>query len=375
MEGDKDKGMLRVKDLRKAFVMAEGRVEAVKDVSFEIPDGRLLTLLGPSGCGKTTTLRCVAGLETPDHGEIYIGEQPVFLGSRGVVVPVYKRGIGMVFQSYAIWPHMTVFENVAFPFVHGGFKIPKSQVKEKVRQALELVGLAKLENRPAPLLSGGQQQRVALARALAYEPRLLLLDEPLSNLDAKLREEMRLELRELVDRLKITTLYVTHDQEEALVLSDHVAVMSDGQILQQGNPREIYLNPQDSFVASFIGNANFVEGKVERGGEKPGTAVLDTPLGKLVGPLPSGITSADRVSVVFRPEDIIVHTDSLSQRPNVFAGTVERLIFVGSRVQCQIQVGSVLVHCEVGSHIDLQARREVSVEIPPDRIRVLRARS
>ncbi len=367
--------MLRVKDLRKAFVMAEGRVEAVKNVSFEIPDGRLLTLLGPSGCGKTTTLRCVAGLETPDHGEIYIGEQPVFLGSRGVVVPVYKRGIGMVFQSYAIWPHMTVFENVAFPFVHGGFKIPKPQVKEKVRQALELVGLAKLENRPAPLLSGGQQQRVALARALTYEPRLLLLDEPLSNLDAKLREEMRLELRELVDRLKITTLYVTHDQEEALVLSDHVAVMSDGQILQQGNPREIYLNPQDSFVASFIGNANFVEGKVERGGEKPGTAVLDTPLGKLVGPLPSGITSADRVSVVFRPEDIIVHTDSLSRRPNVFAGTVERLIFVGSRVQCQIQVGSVLVHCEVGSHIDLQARREVSVEIPPDRIRVLRARS
>lgn len=375
MEGDKDKGMLRVKDLRKAFVMAEGRVEAVKDVSFEIPDGRLLTLLGPSGCGKTTTLRCVAGLETPDHGEIYIGEQPVFLGSRGVVVPVYKRGIGMVFQSYAIWPHMTVFENVAFPFVHGGFKIPKPQVKEKVRQALELVGLAKLENRPAPLLSGGQQQRVALARALTYEPRLLLLDEPLSNLDAKLREEMRLELRELVDRLKITTLYVTHDQEEALVLSDHVAVMSDGQILQQGNPREIYLNPQDSFVASFIGNANFVEGKVERGGEKPGTAVLDTPLGKLVGPLPSGITSADRVSVVFRPEDILVHTGSSIQRPNVFAGTVERLIFVGSRVQCQIRVGSVLVHCEVGSHIDLQARREVSVEIPPDRIRVLRVRS
>ena len=364
--------MLKVKNLAKTFVMEDGRVEAVRDVSFEVPEGLFLTLLGPSGCGKTTTLRCVAGLETPDSGEIHIAERPVFLGARGVVVPTYKRGVGMVFQSYAIWPHLTVSENVAFPLVHGGFRVPRRQVKEKVRRALELVGLEALEHRPAPLLSGGQQQRVSLARALVYEPRLLLLDEPLSNLDAKLREEMRLELRELIDRLKISTLYVTHDQEEALVLSDRIAVMCDGQILQEGTPREIYRNPGHPFVANFVGNANIVDGHVEGGKAESGGNVVRTAIGQLVCALAQNVATGDRVSIVFRPEDVRIQTDSQDQRTNTFSGVVERIIFVGNKTLCEILVGNVVVHSEISSHADLQRGKGVTVQIPPEHIRVLR---
>jgi iron(III) transport system ATP-binding protein len=364
--------MLKVKNLAKTFVMEEGRVEAVRDVSFEVPEGRFLTLLGPSGCGKTTTLRCVAGLENPDNGEIHIGERPVFLGARGLVIPTHKRGVGMVFQSYAIWPHLSVSENVAFPLVHGGFKVPKRQVKEKVRRALELVGLGHLEQRPAPLLSGGQQQRVSLARALVYEPRLLLLDEPLSNLDLKLRVEMRIELRELINRLKISTLYVTHDQEEALVLSDRIAVMCDGQILQEGVPREIYRNPQHPFVATFVGNANIVDGRVEGREDESGRIVVRTTMGQLVCALTQDIATGDLVSIVFRPEDVLIQTDSQRQRTNTFSGVVERTIFVGNKTQCEIVVDNVVVHSETNSHADLQRGKVVTVEIPSEHIRVLR---
>lgn len=309
--------------------MAEGKVEAVRDVSFGVAEGMFFSLLGPSCCGKTTVLRCIAGLEVPDEGEIYIGGKAVFFGISGTVVPAYKRSVGMVFQSYAIWPHMTVFENVAFPLIHREFKVSRAQIKERVRRVLKLVGLEREENRPAPLLSGGQQQRVSLARALVYEPRLLLLDEPLSNLDAKLREGMRLELRDLINRLKISALYVTHDQEEALVLSDRVAVMSNGEIIQENSPREMYLRPKHPFVVSFIGNANIVEGRVERG-KKDGITLVETPLGQLVSSDPRDIEFGKCVSVLFRPEDVLVHTDSHSQNPNIFQGIIERLIFVGS---------------------------------------------
>jgi iron(III) transport system ATP-binding protein len=365
--------MLRIKDLRKTYVTPEGRVEAVRGISFEIDSGVFLTLLGSSGCGKTTTLRCVAGLETPDSGEIVIGEQAVFSGDRGVLVPAYRRGVGMVFQSYAIWPHMTVTENVAFPLVHGGFKVPRSQVRERVSRALDLVGLAKLGNRPAPLLSGGQQQRVSLARALVYEPKLLLLDEPLSNLDAKLREEMRIELRDLVRRLNISTLYVTHDQEEALVLSDRIAVMSEGRILQMGSPRDIYLNPQDPFVANFVGSANFIDGAVERSGNGHDGFVVGTPLGQFVCQLPSDIKAGDRVSVVFRPEDLSMRAGACSGT-NAFPGVLERVIFVGNRIHCEIRSGEVVLHGQANARAVFEQGARVVVEIPPEYVRVLRSR-
>jgi len=366
--------MLRVKNLRKSYFMSEGAVPAVQGISFDIDEGVFLTLLGPSGCGKTTTLRCVAGLETPDSGEIYIGNEPVFLDGKGILVPPFRRGVGMVFQSYAIWPHMTVFENVAFPLVHGGFKAPKAQVKERVRKALELVGLAAQENRPAPFLSGGQQQRVSLARALVYEPKLLLLDEPLSNLDAKLREEMRLELRELVKRLKISTLYVTHDQEEALVLSDQIAVMSEGHILQKGSPREIYLDPRHPFVANFVGNANFIEGFVEPGKNGHPDFVVGTALGQMSCRLSSEIAKGERVSLVFRPEDVVIHTTAQSSRVNTFPGIIERLIFLGNRIYCEIRSGAFLLHGETNARTEIQQGANVFVEIPADYVRVLRAR-
>ena len=232
--------MIQIKSLRKYYWSERTRINAVDGIDVEIAAGEIFMLLGPSGCGKTTTLRCVAGLETPDEGEIRLGEQVVFGEHGQVVVPVYQRGVGMVFQSYAIWPHLSVFENVAYPLLHGRFRIAKSAVKERVFKTLSLVGLEEFADRPAPLLSGGQQQRVALARALAYEPKVLLLDEPLSNLDAKLRAEMRIELRQLIKRLNLTSLYVTHDQEEALILGDRIAVMGRGK------------NPPDRHAAASL---------------------------------------------------------------------------------------------------------------------------
>src|SRR3990172_2311676 len=364
--------MLRVNNLTKTFTLADGRVEAVSGISFEVPEGVFLTLLGPSGCGKTTTLRCVAGLEVPEAGEIYIGENLVFSSEKRVMLPAYRRGVGMVFQSYAIWPHMTVFENVAFPILRGGYKVGKAEVGDRVRKALHLVGLEQFESRPAPLLSGGQQQRVSLARALVYEPRLLLLDEPLSNLDAKLREEMRIELRELINRLKISTLYFTHHQKEALVLSDRIAVMRDGQILQEGSPREIYLDPLNPFVASFVGKANFVDGSVEGQKDERGGIAIRTSLGQLICAPRLDLTIGEQVSVVFRPEDVHVRTDSSGHDRNTFPGVVERVIFVGNKILCEIRVGSVLVQSEINARFKLQQGGKVTVEISPECIGVIR---
>ncbi|MDX1485392.1 MAG: ABC transporter ATP-binding protein [Alphaproteobacteria bacterium] len=234
-----------------------GDLVAVDDISLEIEDGEMLTLLGPSGCGKTTSLRMIAGLEDPDAGVIEIGDSLIFDKSRRINVPSERRNLGMVFQSYAIWPHMTVAENVGYPLKMRG--LGKSEITGKVTASLEQVGLKGYEDTPATNLSGGQQQRVALARSLVFEPRVLLLDEPLSNLDAKLREHMRFELRIMQQRLGVTALYVTHDQEEALTLSDRIVVMNRGRIEQLDTPTAVYESPASRFVAEFIGKANFLK--------------------------------------------------------------------------------------------------------------------
>jgi ABC-type Fe3+/spermidine/putrescine transport system ATPase subunit len=267
---------IEVRDL----VVRYGGVVAVRGVSFAVGAGEHLTLLGPSGCGKTTTLRAIAGLERPTSGAISIGGVTVFSSSPSVNVAAERRGLSMVFQSYAIWPHMSVFDNVAY-----GLRVrkcPEAEVATRVREALDLVQLGDLGARSASKLSGGQQQRVALARAFVFSPSVLLFDEPLSNLDAKLRAEMRVELKELQRRLDITSVYVTHDLEEALAISDRIVVMRDGVIEQIGTPGEIYDRPRNTFVADFVGSANLIRGRRRPDLERDGLVVLETAGGALV---------------------------------------------------------------------------------------------
>jgi ABC-type Fe3+/spermidine/putrescine transport system ATPase subunit len=256
--------MLSVRDLVKHYTTAIGPVEALNGVSFDIPAGHVTALLGPSGCGKTTILRCVAGLEEPDSGEVDINGTPVFARARRVNVPTAARPIAMVFQSYAIWPHMTVFENVAYPLRVGKAKLSKHQLHDEVLQTLEIVRIPELAARAATSLSGGQQQRVALARALVRKPKLLLLDEPLSNLDAKLRDEMRLELKDLFSHTDITVLYVTHDLLEALVLSDKIVVIEAGSVVQEGTPLQVYSLPQNRFVADSLNTSGLLQQELQR---------------------------------------------------------------------------------------------------------------
>src|SRR3954467_3196709 len=257
-----------------------GDVPAVRGVSFSVQPGEQLTLLGPSGCGKTTTLRAIAGLEHPSDGEIRIGGAPVYSSAQRINIPAEKRGLSMVFQSYAIWPHMTVFENVAY-----GLRVrseSKDAIAEKVDRALDMVQMRAYRDRGASQLSGGQQQRVALARAFVFQPAVLLFDEPLSNLDAKLRGDMRLELRELQHRLGITSVYVTHDLEEALAMSDRFVGMRDGLIAQVGPPNDIYTLPRNAFVADFIGSANLIRGKRRADLDADGLVALEVPGGNIV---------------------------------------------------------------------------------------------
>src|SRR6187401_495385 len=274
---------LEVTDLRKQFAI--GR-PAVDGVSFAVPAGEIVVLLGPSGCGKTTTLRCVAGLEHPTGGEISIAGNLVSSPERGVLVPPRSRDLGMVFQSYAVWPHMTVRQNVVYPLKHR--KIARAEAARKVDEVLQLVGLTEYADRPVVALSGGQMQRVALARSIVYRPQLLLLDEPLSNLDAKLRLRLRDDLRRILKGAGMTALYVTHDQAEAVVLGDRIGVMRDGALLQMGTPDEIYNRPADLFVANFTGATNELTGTmvalnwpfgvIDFGGGRKGEATLQNAL-------------------------------------------------------------------------------------------------
>jgi iron(III) transport system ATP-binding protein len=366
--------MITIHNLHVRYQTDQGRVHAVRGITLEVQQGQFYTVLGPSGCGKTTTLRSVAGLETPDEGEIYVGDDLVFSSSRKVVVPPYRRDIGMVFQSYAIWPHLNVFENVAFPLREMKRRFSQQEIRNRVAQALNLVQLDGLMDRPAPFLSGGQQQRLALARALVKEPRVLLLDEPLSNLDAKLREETRFELRELVKRLGITTLYVTHDQLEALTMSDRVTVMDQGRIVQSGTPMEIYQAPQERFVANFIGLTNFVEARVHSAGVGQNQfGEVETASGRLRCVLPDGVALGENVVLLIRPEDINVAFDSSSHRENVLHGQVDALIFMGDALECQLLVGSQRLRTKLHPSSSIQRGQTVFLHLPAERCRALRS--
>lgn len=339
---------LRVEGLAKAYPDRHNRLgaNAVDGIDFTIEEGQFYSLLGPSGCGKTTTLRCIAGLEKPDSGVIRIGGRPMSSSGSRQFIPPHKRPIGMVFQSYAIWPHLSVFENVAFPLRAGSRRDRPSsaQIVQRVEEVLAAVQLSEFIRRPATAMSGGQQQRLALARALVANPKILLLDEPLSNLDVKLRDAMRSELRSLQRRLGVTTLYVTHDQAEALSMSNRIAVMSGGKIVQEGTPREIYRSPGSQFVAGFIGESNFVEGTVAKV-NTDGTAQVTTPAGRLTVRNPEGTTAGDKVTLGIRPQGITTTASDGPAGPppadphTTLEGLVVQVLFLGEHLDYRVRVG------------------------------------
>src|SRR3984885_13410685 len=295
--------MLNVNALFTEYPNDKGEiVKAAQDVTFEVPEGKLFTLLGPSGCGKTTTLRSIAGLERPTNGEISVGGRVMFSSAQRIFVEPNQRQFGMVFQSYAIWPHMNVFQNAAFPLEVR--KLRRKEIEERVMRVLQAVQLDHLVDREATKLSGGQQQRLALARALVMEPQLLLLDEPLSNLDAKLRDRMRSELKRLQRELGLTTVYVTHDQSEALALSHEIAVMNDGHVVQVGTPRQIYEQPRNQFVADFVGTTNFIGGTVTAVDDGKGRCRVSSGVGPLRVQARQGVAKDTAVTISVRPEDV-----------------------------------------------------------------------
>src|SRR5215470_3994044 len=295
--------MLEVHNLKKQYTGFEGKPGGgVLGVSFTIAEGELFTLLGPSGCGKTTTLRAIAGLETPDTGRIVLSGREMFNAQTRANVALYDRDIGMVFQSYAIWPHMSVFENAAYPLrVSRTRRFKEKEIEQKVMAVLDMVGLAPFAKRSSTQLSGGQQQRLALARAFTREPRLLLLDEPLSNLDAQLREQMRVELKRLQQETGVTAIYVTHDQSEALAISDRIAVMNKGLIVQVGTPKDIYGRPASEFVANFIGRTNLLRGTLTHDAAAETIAPVRTALGEIKTFFPAAQANGHNTALVVRP--------------------------------------------------------------------------
>ena len=349
---------VRIEGLLKTF----GSVAAVDYIDLDIKAGEFFTLLGPSGCGKTTTLRMIGGLEKPDAGKVTVGDDVVVSVSDRRFVQPDKRDMGMVFQSYALWPHMTVFENVAYPLKMRGLR--KADIGERVEESLRLVGLEGFSSRPSPLLSGGQQQRVALARALVYSPRVLLLDEPLSNLDAKLRVTMRQELKDLQGRVDVTMIYVTHDQTEALSLSDRIAIMNSGHIEQIGTPLQVYLNPATAFAQDFLGQTITIEGSVTEQGVV--SIAGDTQNQIHVTIDPTKIAVGDEVTVAIRPEQIVTHATMPSGRDgqSVIPLVVQETTFVGDRYEYKGQIGNVETVIPLPSTIQYAVGDTVYLEFP-----------
>jgi len=341
---------------------------AVDDVSFDVEEGELLVLLGPSGCGKTTTLRMIAGLEEPDGGDVWLGSTLVSSAQRNVFVPTEKRNIGMVFQSYAIWPHMTVFDNVAYPLRvrHA----PRKLIQERVAQTLELIGMAGYESRPATKLSGGQQQRVALARALVFEPRILLLDEPLSNLDAKLRIHMRTELKHLQQATGITSIFVTHDQAESMALADRIIVMNRGQIEQVGSPADVYERPRSRFVNDFVGSMNALKGVVA---DVDGPHVtLNCGEYEVLGHVASDsqLARGDMATATMRPEKLSILVDR-DGAANQWTARVAAAVYYGDHREYQVELGDQFVSLTTPATVDVPRGARVIVTCDPSEVVVI----
>jgi len=358
---------IRIDHLSKRYDGTQAGAAALEDLSLDIPDNQFVTLLGPSGCGKTTTLRLIAGYLTPDGGTIRVGDR--LLSAVTGVVPPEERGMGMVFQNYAVWPHKTVFENVVF-----GLRVRKvaaQEARERVGRILDLVHLAGLENRFPNELSGGQQQRVALARSLVVEPEILLLDEPLSNLDAKLRERMRLELKALQRRTGITFVYVTHDQAEALALSDRIAVLHHGRLQQYGSPREVYLKPANRVVADFMGLVNILPATVLAA--QGGTGEIAAGPLKLRLPLPSGSRTGDQIELAVRPESIrLSAVDGVAG--NAVAARVEEQSYLGNLSEYYVTLeGGLRLRVQAPALAEFAVGSAVGIAVDADRCSVFRA--
>ena len=363
--------MLRVERLTKIFENVTDQIAGgIREASFALEPGAFFTMLGPSGCGKTTTLRCIAGLEMPDDGRITVDGRTLFDSAAKINVPVEQRAVGMVFQSYAIWPHMTVAENVAFPLtVTKHRRYSKAEIEEAVARALAIVDLDGFQERPAPRLSGGQQQRVALARAVVHEPRLLLLDEPLSNLDAQLRDEMRSELKRLQSKIGITTIYVTHDQSEALALSDTIAVIDQGRIRQVGSPQDIYFRPADAFVARFVGATNLLtgtllaaidgRGDVEIQGQRRIKCIVSTT-----------VAPSEPVSISIRPESIRLAARGdgrTNAGDNCLSGRIRGVTFLGATRRVDVASDGINLQVTAAADLPLPADGEVDLLFAPER--------
>lgn len=354
--------------LAQNIVKSLGKTLVLKGVSLEIKPGEFFFVLGPSGCGKTTFLRVLAGFLFPDEGRVFFGDRDV------TFVPPHKRNAAMVFQHYALFPHMTVWDNVAYGLRVR--KLPRDEIERRVKEALRLVRLEGFEKRLPLQLSGGQQQRVALARAIAVHPDLLLLDEPLSNLDAKLRAEMRGELRALQRQLGVTTVYVTHDQKEALAMADRIAVMKDGQIVQVGTPTELYRKPRNRFVAEFLGDANVWEGKVKS--VHSDLVVVETPFGEMnCPPPPFPVREGEKVWVMVRPESVSVAPDRTEapsgpvSGPNTFVARVEQTVYLGEAVEVVAKIGETSVKVLHFRPADGGLPNEVRLQFPPDDLNLL----
>jgi iron(III) transport system ATP-binding protein len=354
--------MIDIRSLTKIFKTGGEAVRAVDAVDLRVNEKEFFVLLGLSGSGKTTLLRCVAGLEKAETGEIKLGEEIVSAPERGIFVPPEDRGIGMVFQSYAVWPHMTVFDNVAFPLTDGKRRMPRSAMRDRVMNALELVQLAAFADRPVPFLSGGQQQRVALARALAVEPKVLLMDEPLSNLDARLREEVRDEIRSLAKKLSITVLYVTHDQVEAMALADRIAVMSGGKILQIGGAEDLYHSPESRSVGEFLGSMNEFSGMIQDGDS------VKAALGIVHCTPPDG--ASKEVIVAIRPEDVTLSREPSGQKNEFSAQLLARLFLGDITVYDLSSNGQKIRGKTAGVDRRLEPGNSVYVRLPPEKLKI-----
>ncbi len=336
-------------------------ISAVDHADLQVKKGELMTLLGPSGCGKTTLLRCVTGHLKPDEGRIFIDGRDV------TMVPTHKRELGMVFQAFALFPHMTAYENAEFPLKIRG--LSPEEIKERVGEAIGMVRLKGWEHHYPRQLSGGQQQRIGLARALVYRPKILLMDEPLSNLDAKLREQMRFEIKDLQAHLNITTIYVTHDQEEALALSNRIAIMNEGKIHQVGTPREIYEEPRTKFVADFIGLANFIKGTLTDFDSLGRTVVVSEDVGQLVVPPSHDLRKGEEILVFVRPSDVeLLDLADKTVEHNAFEGLIEKATYLGDKVDYRIKAGNNLeMRVQVGGMGRFARGDTVKVHLPVDR--------